>query len=176
MPYTNRDFPGRKFSNTKEQEDAQEKRNSIEQEISERQTRDNTITCVTATIIPAPQSVLERRLLEAERRIDELNRIIEKGPPKTSTLNKDNLPIGMILQGQSKGKDYTLEILEEDYLCSTGDIVPSLSAAAGRVSGVRRSGWEFWTDRKGTPIGTITGRFNKDECSDPFGAIAMPGV
>ncbi len=90
--------------------------------------------------------------------------------PEGSPVNKDGLPVGMVLQGESKGQRYTLEILPEGYLCSTGQIEPTLSAAAQRVSGNRRSGWKFWCDFYGNPIGEATGRFKKRDSAVPSSA------
>lgn len=172
MPFTNPDFPGREFNTTKELQTAVEESKRIENNLAAA-LNDDEVTSVTATIVPSPQYALERRVILLERQIESLTRQLEAIGDNRTTLNKDNLPIGMVLKGESKGKFHKLEILEEGYLCSTGEIVATLSAAAEEVSGNRRSGWVFWTDEKGTPIGEITGRFNKHELKDPFGAIGV---
>ncbi len=168
MSFTNKDFPNRVFNTVKELEDAIEKGKQIEENIAARSDVDEVITRVTATIFPSPQGALERRVILLEQQLADFQSNLGK-----SKKNKDNLPVGMVLRGESKGQSYTLEILEEGYLCSTGEIEATLSAAAERVSGNRRSGWVFWTDGKGTPIGEITGRFDKRELTDPFAALEM---
>lgn len=172
MPFTNPDFPNQIFDTIQQLEEAYKKRKEIETELAVRAEESNQITHVTATVIPAPSSLLERRILELESRLEEItNQLQEKsGVLKT---NKDNLPIGMILKGESKGQSYTLEITEDGYFTSTGEIADTLSQAAEIVSGNRRSGWAFWKDGRGTPIGNITGRFSKHGLTDPFGAFEM---
>jgi hypothetical protein len=172
MPFSNPDFPGRVFSTTDELQTAIRESKRIESELVS-QADDEEILSVTATIIPAPQQLLEQRILVLERQLLELTEKLEERQERTSTLNKDRLPIGMVLKGDSKGKTHKLEILDNGYLCESGEIAATLSAAAEEVSGNRRSGWAFWTDGQGTPIGEITGRFNKHELRDPFGAVGV---
>lgn len=168
MPFTNPDFPNQIFNTVTELQEAYAKRQKVEKEI---ENRSEQINRVTATIIPTPQTIIEKRLLELEKRIDTIyGKLREK--EDSPTANKDGLPIGMVLKGESKGQSYSLEVLEDGYLCSTGDIEATLSSAAERVSGNRRSGWSFWKDGRGTPIGEITGRFTKHELTDPFGALS----
>lgn len=174
MPFTNPDFPNQIFSTIEELQEAYAQRKRIEEDLANR-SEDVEVTRVTATVIPAPQSVLEQRLMELERQLEEVTRRLHK-QGEEPTINKDGLPVGMVLQGESKEKRYTLEVLEEGYLCSTGEIAPTLSAAAEKVSGNRRSGWAFWKDGQGTPIGEITGRFIKHELTDPFGALSAGEV
>jgi hypothetical protein len=120
-------------------------------------------TRVTATVIPAPKQLVERRVAVIEAKvetlIDKVNAMQIPGPPAE---NKEGLQVGTALRGESKGSRFTLEVLEDGYLCSNGDIYPSLSAAALGVSGNRRSGWVFWKDIHGTSIGELTGRFGSD--------------
>jgi hypothetical protein len=172
MPFSNPDFPGRIFNTTKELQDALQESKRIEIELAA-SGDDEEVLSVTATIVPSPQYALERRVILLEQQLESMTRQLEAMGDKQPTLNKDNLPIGMVLKGDSKGKSHKLEILEEGYLCSTGEIVATLSAAAEEVSGNRRSGWAFWTDGQGTPIGEITGRFKKHELRDPFGAVGV---
>lgn len=173
MPFSNPDFPGRVFNTTDELQTAIRESKRIESELVAQADEDEEVLSVTATIIPAPQQVLEQRILQLERQIANLTERLEQKQEKTSTLNKDRLPIGMVLKGDSKGKTHKLEILDNGYLCESGEIVATLSAAAEEVSGNRRSGWAFWTDGQGTPIGEITGRFDKHELRDPFGAVGV---
>ncbi len=91
----------------------------------------------------------------------------------TPTHNKEGLQIGLILRGESKGRFFTLEVLDDGYCCSDGSIYESLSGAAQGVSGNRRSGWKFWTDVAGTPIGETTGRFKRNASNDPIDSGAM---
>ena len=164
MPFTNPDFPGREFTTVEELKEAYSKRENIEKEL---ESRSEEITKVVATIIPAPPELIESRVVSLEKEMEELRSQIgsSEEDPETNPVNKDNLPIGMVLQGESKGRKYTLEILAEGYLCSTGHIEPTLSAAAQKVSGNRRSGWKFWCDFYGNPIGEATGRFSKGASS-----------
>lgn len=171
MAFTVRDFPGQIFKTIKEYEEAQCKRRDIEESISE---RSEEITQVTATIIPAPRALLERKVADLESKISKLSSSIEKIgaskaiPSDEKKRNKEGLKIGTILQGESRGRKYTLEVLEESYLCSDGTIYQSLSGAALGVSGNRRSGWKFWRDIEGTPIGAIVGRFKRENNENPF--------
>lgn len=155
MPFTNKDFPGQTFKTIEELEEAQRKRCEIESSIAG---RSEEVTQVTATIIPASRGLLERKIGELERRISNLQGTVRRMAAEKRD-NKEGLQIGAILQGESRGQKYTLEVLDEGYLCSNGDIYQSLSGAALGVSGNRRSGWKFWRDIEGNPIGKITGRF-----------------
>jgi len=172
MAFTNPDFPGREFKTVDELREATQESKRIESNLAAAHD-DEEVTKVTATIIPSPQYALERRAILLEQQLESVIRQLEAASNNETTLNSDNLPIGMVLKGESKGKSHKLEVLEEGYLCSTGEIVATLSAAAEEVSGNRRSGWKFWTDGQGTPIGEITGRFEKHELKDPFGAVGM---
>ena len=171
MAFTVRDFPGQLFKTIEEYEEAKCKRRDIEESIAE---RSEEITQVTATIIPAPRELLERKVVDLEGKISKLSSAIEKlsvsktNQPGKKKRNKEGLKIGTILQGESRGQKYTLEVLEKDYLCSDGTIYQSLSGAALGVSGNRRSGWKFWRDIEGTPIGAIVGRFKSESKENPF--------
>ena len=161
MPFTNPNFPGQVFRNIEEFHEAREKRVEVENSIAE---RTEEITKVTATIIPAPRNMLERKVADLESKLRDLeNRVVAE-----PTENREGLKIGTILRGESKGQSYTLETLDKGYLCSDGDIYDTLSGAALGVSGNRRSGWKFWRDVEGTPIGEVTGRFKKNAASNPF--------
>lgn len=173
MPFTNPDFPGREFSKPSDLQAAIQESKRIERNLAAAAIEDEEVMSVTATIVPSPQYALERRVILLEQQLESVIRQLEAKSDKKTTLNNDNLPIGMVLKGESKGESHKLEVLEEGYLCSTGEIVATLSAAAEEVSGNRRSGWKFWTDGQGTPIGEITGRFEKHELKDPFGAVGV---
>ena len=80
--------------------------------------------------------------------------------PNPPAENKEGLQVGTTLRGESKGDRYTIEVIEDGYLCSNGEIYQSLSGAALGVSGNRRSGWKFWKDIHGTSIVELTGRFD----------------
>jgi hypothetical protein len=172
MPFTNPDYPGREFKTTDELQAAIQESKRIEGELASQPVEEE-ILSVTATIVPAPQYALERRVIVLEQQLESMTRQLEALSEKKPTLNKDNLPIGMVLKGESKGQSHKLEVLEEGYLCSTGELVATLSAGAEEVSGNRRSGWAFWTDGQGTPIGEITGRHKKNDLTDPFGAVGV---
>ncbi len=166
MPFTNPSFPGQLFITPEEFEEARRKRAHTEDMLAE---RGEEVTRVTATVIPAPRELLERRVLELEQQIQKLIARLEGSP----THNKEGITIGTILQGESKGQKYTLEALEADYLCSDGNIYQSLSGAALGVSGNRRSGWKFWRDVAGTPIGGVTGRFKRNDTGNPLNTGGM---
>ncbi len=172
MPFTVKEFPEQLFKNLSEYEEAKRKRQSIEESIAE---RSEEITHVTATVIPAPKALLERTIAGMQKQISDLQKLVSsKIKPEVKTKpNKEGLPIGTILQGESRGKKYTLEVLDENYLCSDGTIYQSLSGAALGASGNRRSGWKFWRDIEGNPIGELTGRFKDESRSNPFRTSSM---
>ena len=58
--------------------------------------------------------------------------------------NNDNIPIGTVLLGTTKGLNYILIVGDLGEYIVGYKTYPSLSAAAEAVSGVRRSGWTFW--------------------------------
>jgi len=165
MPFRVKEFPGQLFSTFEEYEEARRKRAAVEKELSERAGTDR-VALVTARVLPAPSDSVTRKVAELEARLEELTSRLKEGsphrepsPPQT---NLEGIPIGTVLQGYTRGRRYTLEVLDKGYLCSDGEIYPSLSAAALGVSGNRRSGWRFWKNIEGDPIGTVTGRFAKE--------------
>lgn len=163
MPFTNSDFPGQIFRHLGELEEAKRRRTEVEESIAG---GGESITEVTATILPAPRDAVERKITTLERRMEDMyatvRTLLERSGQK-ATHNKEGLKTGTILCGESKGRKFTLEVLEDQYLCSDGQIYPSLSAAAEGVSGNRRSGWKFWRDIEGTPIGEVSGRFRQND-------------
>ena len=167
MPFTNHNFPGQVFKTIDEFHEARRKRGEVEDNLAERA---GEITKVTATIIPASEDLIEKRVVDLETKMRKLIDHANAEP----TENKEGLKIGTILRGESKGQTYTLETLEEGYLCSDGNIYDSLSGAALGVSGNRRSGWKFWRDVAGTPIGEVTGRFKRNDSSNPFDSQQLP--
>ena len=75
-------------------------------------------------------------------------------------LNKDGLPIGISLLGQStRGGIHVLSVKQDKYYIGTSDY-ESLSAAAEAASGVRRSGWTFWKVLDGRTIKEAYGKVN----------------
>ena len=106
MPFTNPSFPGQIFDTMEEFHEARRKRNEVESSISQRAEE---ITTVTATVIPASRDLLERKVSTLERKIDNLERKITPKP----TENKEGLQIGTTLRGESRGREYTLEALDE---------------------------------------------------------------
>jgi hypothetical protein len=153
MAFTNPEFPGRTFETFTEYEEAKQQRAHVTRDIEERS--QTPVTTVTAVIIPASQSLLERKVSEMEENISNLERRILSSVRKPG---EESIPEGTILCGESKGKSYTIESLEAGYLCSDGKIYQSLSGAALGVSGNRRSGWVFWKTEDGIPIGEKIGR------------------
>jgi hypothetical protein len=166
MPFTNRDFPGQVFDSIEEFDEAGRKRVEVEESLAGKA---GEIVKVTATVIPAPNDLLARKVVSLEKRLQEVSEKLDPAP----THNKEGLQIGLVLRGESKGRSFTLEVLDEGYCCSDGVIYESLSGAALGVSGNRRSGWKFWTDVAGNPVGETTGRFKKDVSSNPFDSRAM---
>lgn len=159
MPFTVREFPGQRFDTFEEYEEAKKRRADIEAKLATRS--ETEVTRVTATIVPAPRELVEGRMSELEAQLAKISSMVQslKQSQEASFVNEEGLKIGTVLQGESKGRKYTLEVLEEGYLCSNGQIYESLSGAALGVSGNRRSGWKFWRNSKGHPVGESTGRF-----------------
>lgn len=168
MPFTNPSFPGQIFSTVEEFEEARRKRAEIETNLAQRASIADDIVRVTATIIPAPKDLLERKVVSLERQVEEIRQKLSSIVSEEATHNREGLSIGTVLRGESRGEEYTLEVLEEGYLCSNGKIYDSLSGAALGVSENRRSGWKFWKDVAGIPVGEITGRFAKNASNNPF--------
>lgn len=166
MPFTNPSFPGQIFDSMDEFEEARCKRTEVETSIAE---RSEEITTVTATVIPASKDLLEKKVSDLERRMQDLEGKVASEPTK----NKEGLKIGTTLRGESRGRSYTLDVLDTGYLCSDGNIYDSLSGAALGVSENRRSGWKFWKDVSGTPIGELTGRFKRNASNNPFDSRTM---
>ena len=164
MPFTVREFPGQLFRNMGEYKEAQILRRNTEADLADRAqvyADEPQKTRVTATVIPAPKQLVERRVAVIEAKLETLiDKVDAMQSPSPPAENKEGLQVGTTLRGESKGSRFTLEVLEDGYLCSNGDIYPSLSAAALGVSGNRRSGWVFWKDIHGTSIGELTGRFD----------------
>ena len=123
------------------------------------------ITEITAVLLPASKDVLEEKVLALEKQLTELCMKTEKPKP---TKNKEGITVGTLLQGESKGSKYTLEVLDIGYSCSDGSKYASLSGAAEGVSGNKRSGWKFWRNLDGRSIGEAIGRFKLNEQLNPF--------
>ncbi len=171
MPFTVKEFPDQLFKTIEEYEEAKQRRRKVENSIAE---RSEEIAQVTAVVIPASKELLERKIVGLERKILDLTSKVTQlsiesaeTPIKKKT-NHEGLQIGTILQGGSRGRKYTLEVLDKGYLCSNGTIYQSLSGAALGVSENRRSGWKFWKDIEGNSIGETTGRFKGDRSRNPF--------
>lgn len=72
--------------------------------------------------------------------------------------NKDGLPVGLSLQGQSqRGGMHILTVEANGYKIGTTPF-DSLSAAAEASSGVRRSGWTFWKTHDGRSVKEVFGK------------------
>ena len=159
--FTAKDFPGRKFHTVAEYKEAQRLREKIEFEMRRREQSYEAIQSITAVVVPSDPGALERRFIELEERLRQLEE-------QNSKSTEEDIPVrpetGTVLRGESRGQVFSLEVLEEGFLCSDGEIYPTLSAAALGVSGNRRSGWKFWTNAAGVPIGEVTGRF-KGKCT-----------
>jgi hypothetical protein len=164
--FTVKEFPGQLFRSMEEYTEARRLRRDTEAELADRAQvyeDEPQKARITATVIPAAPGLLETRMAAFESMIAALEstvaELVERihGPPEK---NKEGLQIGATLRGESKGESFTLEVIEDGYLCSDGSIYDSLSGAAQGVSGNRRSGWKFWKDIHGTSIGDLTGRFD----------------
>ena len=163
------------FNTIKEYKEAERLRIEAEKSISNTKPEEK-ITHVTATVIPASEGLLESTIAKLEEKISDLSQRMDtlgdnltQGTPPEA--NRQGLPIGLTLRGESKGREFTLETIKGGYLCSDGNIYDSLSGAALGVSGNRRSGWKFWKTIHGVEIGEVTGRFKKNErdcTSGPF--------
>ena len=162
MPFTVKGFPGQRFDTIEEFQEAKSRRASIEKSLEDRAIgpEREEITRVTAIVLPAPPRVVETKLAALEGEVARLSTIIER-LLENPTAEKRDLEVGTILHGESQGRKFTVEALESGYLCSDGRIYESLSGAALGVSGNRRSGWKFWKDITGTPIGVVIGRFSE---------------
>jgi len=164
MPFTVREFPGQLFRDMGQYKEAQRLRQNVEADLADpaRIYEDEPQKArVTATVIPAPQQLVERRVAAMEVKLEELIETVRTlQTPNPPAENKEGLQVGTTLRGESKGDRYTIEVIEDGYLCSNGEIYQSLSGAALGVSGNRRSGWKFWKDIHGTSIGELTGRFD----------------
>jgi len=157
------------FETIVEYEEAERLREQAEESINEISTRE-TLIKVTATVIPATKETLEKAITNVEATLSELTQKIDgllnvNFEKESPGVNKQGLVFGLTLMGESKGKSYTLDIIEEGYLCSDGKIYESLSGAALGVSGNRRSGWKFWRDSDGEEIGKSSGRFRECTCT-----------
>lgn len=165
MSFVVKGFPGRTFESLEEYKKAKAEQDAGPP--SEVQPVKSEPAQLTAHILPAPKELLEARLAGLEHRVSKIGAILRTlvlaHKQKTSpTKNREGLPIGVTLNGESKGQGFTLEVLADGYLCSNGSIYPSLSNAAHGVSGNRRSGWLFWRNEEGRPIGEVTGRFERN--------------
>jgi len=161
MPFTNPSFPGQIFRTVAEYDEARKKRAEIEKKLATPAQLEE-ITRVTATILPAEKGLLETKVSQLEREVDRLRSAIDdllSEEESQDQLNKEGITVGGVLVGESKGRSYTLEVLDSGYLCSDGQIYQSLSGAALGVSGNRRSGWRFWKVQEGQSVGEKAGRF-----------------
>lgn len=171
MPFTNPDFPGQTFRTVEEYDEARKKRRDIEKTLAARSEEE--ITSVTAVLIPASQGLLESKVAQLEAQLGDLQTqlrgLLSQAPAAPQRMvNDEGLKIGSVLHGESKGREYTLEVLEKGYLCSDGQIYQSLSGAALGVSGNRRSGWKFWRAQNGSSVGEESGRFLIHVGNNPF--------
>jgi len=89
----------------------------------------------------------QERIYVLEQQIDHMKRVIQslKTRKTSDNLNKDGIPIGIECWGTTEKVPYLLIMTVEIDGYRIGNFkYTSLSAAAGAVSGVRRSGWVFW--------------------------------
>lgn len=126
-----------------------------------------------AGIISKPITMEERmtslddRLTDLTKAFNAINSTIvkdsrqQKEQDSTGThVNKDGIPIGLSLLGQStRGGTHVLSIKHNGYYIGIM-MYDSLSAAAEAASGVRRSGWTFWKMPDGRTIKEAYGKPN----------------
>lgn len=111
--------------------------------------------------------LLEDRITELTKSFNAINSNMVKDSRQCtkhsnigSRINKDGLPIGMSLLGNStQGGTHVLSIKHDKYYIGIIGY-DSLSAAAEAVSGVRRSGWTFWKTPDGRTVKEAYGRTN----------------
>lgn len=126
-----------------------------------------------AGVVSAPITIEERmKLLESRittltkafnavnsERVKDSRQQTDYNGPRSHT-NKDGLPIGISLLGQStRGGTYVLSVKHDKYYIGTA-VYDSLSAAAEAASGVRRSGWTFWRMTDGRTVKEAYGKTN----------------
>jgi hypothetical protein len=161
MAFTVRDFPNRTFQSIEEYEQATVLRKKVELSLEQKGSQEKGIV---AQILPLPPETVERRLSIVEEKLEKIaQRVFRKKVEPVPGTNSEGVPTGLVLKGESKGSHFTLEVLEDNYLCSDGYIYQSLSGAALGVSGNRRSGWRFWRGPDGRSVGEIVGRFYPDD-------------
>ena len=102
---------------------------------------------------------MEDRVETLEQMTRELlkNINIDHNKPKRNVklltgLNKDGIPIGMPLFGESTKSGISMLTVCKDCYKLNGEQFDSLSAAAEKTSGVRRSGWAFWKTPEGMSV------------------------
>lgn len=96
-------------------------------------------------------AILEEQVGHMSRVIAALRKRVKKdhsayeAAGEAEGLNKDSIPVGTVCTGATDKSPFFfyLTVLEDGYQVGSM-IFESLSAAAERVSGVRRSGWTFW--------------------------------
>ena len=117
--------------------------------------------------IEEKMTLLDDRLTNLTKAFNAINSAIvkdsrqqEEQDNKGAHVNKDGIPIGVSLLGQStRGGTHVLSIKHDGYYIGvTG--YDSLSAAAEVASGVRRSGWTFWRMPDGRTVKEAYGKPN----------------
>jgi len=164
--FTTKDFPDRSFATINEYKEAVKRRELVEKSL-ELKAKSSPVQ-VMATIIPLPRETVESRVAALEAEIAALQRqvlnLLARVPQdKPGSPNFEGVPTGITLYGASRGRTHTLDVLPDGYLCSDGHIYQSLSGAALAVSGNRRSGWVFWGNAEGKPLGEILNRHGVKE-------------
>lgn len=112
-------------------------------------------------------NLLDERLTSLTKAFNAVNSAIVKDSrqqaeyDKTGNYaNKDGIPIGISLLGQStRGGTHVLSVKHNGYYIGTMEY-DSLSAAAEASSGVRRSGWTFWRMPDGRTVKEAYGKAN----------------
>lgn len=111
-------------------------------------------------VIVNPETI-EEKLQVLQQQVERLTQLITErnaAPQPAFKLNRDSLPIGATLVGNSlRGGVHTLTVAIDGYYVA-GVRYDSLSMAAEAVSGVRRSGWAFWRLPDGRSVKDAFGR------------------
>lgn len=86
--------------------------------------------------------------------------LIQAQAEEDEAVNKDGIPLNSCYVGITKKSEhpFILIVNENGEYVVGNDKFHSLSAAAEAVSGVRRSGWAFWSTLDGIPLKELYGK------------------
>lgn len=98
----------------------------------------------TVKILRAKLALMTEAFIASRNEVKELKATIARYREEAIQYGKAAIPVGTILTGSSKGKNFLAVVEAVDRIKVGNTLYSSLSAAAEGVSGVRRSGWSFW--------------------------------